>query len=222
MPKFINIHSHFYQESDELITVKNIDLGNHEVYDESIVTCSVGIHPWHISPAHLVRQFFQLEDLCKEENVIAVGEIGLDKLIEIPLELQTKVFEQQIEIADYHQKPIIIHCVRAYSELIAIKKKSGAKVPFIVHGFNKNEQILRDLVKNDFYISIGMGLLQKENPKYFLELIPSEKLFLETDMNNTAIQAIYIAVSEYLNIPIIDLQRQIETNYQTILCKKIG
>lgn len=222
MSKFIDIHTHSSKQLNEIIAVKNIDLGNDEEYDSFIPTCSVGIHPWHIFPTKLVKQFFQLEDLCKEENVVAVGEIGLDKMIETSMDLQTRVLEQQIEIADYYQKPVIIHCVRAYSELIVIKKKTKTNIPFIIHGFNKNEQILQELLKNNFYISIGVGFMQKQNALELLNLIPLEKLFLETDMNNTAIQAIYIAVSEKLNISIFEFKRLIEINYQTILCKKIG
>lgn len=222
MSKFIDIHTHALNMSAELIAVKNINLGNDEVYDKSLLACSVGIHPWHIKPSQLVKHFFQLEDLCKEENVVAVGETGLDKLIDTPIDLQIRVFEQQIEIADYHQKAIIVHCVRAYAELISIKRKSKTNVPFIIHGFNKNEQVLKDLLKYDFYISVGLTMLHNNNAKQLLDLIPTEKLFLETDVNNTAIQSIYMAVSEHLNIEIPDLQQLIEKNYQTILCKKIG
>jgi TatD DNase family protein len=182
------------------------------------VACSAGIHPWHIERTKLVQQFFLLEDLCKKENVEAVGEIGLDKSIEIDLDLQTRVFEQQIEIADYHQKPIIIHCVRAFYELIAVKKKTKSKVPFIVHGFNKNELVLEELLKNGFYISLGAALLQaNSNASQIISLIPNDKLFLETDVKDIPIQTIYLAAAELLGLEIADLKTIIYNNYKNII-----
>jgi TatD DNase family protein len=182
-----------------------------------LTACSAGIHPWHIERAKLVQQFFLLEDLCKKENVKAVGEIGLDKSIEIDLDLQTRVFEQQIEIADYHQKPIIIHCVRAFYELITLKKKTKSQVPFIVHGFNKNEMVLEELLKNGFYISLGAALLQANSKaRQVIKFIPKEKLFLETDVKDIPIQDIYLAAAEILKIEIIDLQVIIQNNYNNL------
>jgi TatD DNase family protein len=175
----------------------------------------VGIHPWHIDTKQLIGQFFLLEDLCKKENVKAIGEIGLDKSIEIPLELQTRVFEQQIEIADYHQKPIIIHCVRAFYELISIKKRIKTQIPFIIHGFNKNEQVLEELIKNGFYISLGAALLQPEsNASQVISLIPSDKLFLETDVKDLPIQQIFLAAADKLQIEMSTLKSTINNNYQ--------
>ena len=51
-----------------------------------------------------------------------------------------------------NNKPVVIHCVKAYNELILLKKKLKPKVPWVVHGFNQNEQILNALLKNDFFI----------------------------------------------------------------------
>jgi TatD DNase family protein len=138
----------------------------------------------------------------------------LDKSIEIPLELQTRVFEQQIEIADYHQKPIVIHCVRAFYELIAIKKRVKTQMPFVVHGFNKNEQVLEELLKNGFYISLGAALLRAEsNASQVISLIPSERLFLETDVKDLPIQEVYLAAADRLQIEMSTLKSTINHNY---------
>lgn len=184
------------------------------MWEEDLEACSVGIHPWHIDSKQLIKQFFLLEDLCKKENVKAVGEIGLDKSIEIPLELQIRVLEQQIEIADYHQKPIIIHCVSAFYELISIKKRVKTKMPFIIHGFNKKEQVLEELLKNGFNISLGAALLQAEsNASQVISLIPSERLFLETDVKDLPIQNIYLAAADRLKIEISTLKSTLNNNY---------
>jgi TatD DNase family protein len=212
---FIDIHTHKNVNNDEVRSLFNVNIASKETWDEDFEVCSVGIHPWHIDTKQLIAQFFLLEDLCKKENVKAIGEIGLDKSIEIPLELQTRVFEQQIEIADYHQKPIIIHCVRAFYELISIKKRVKTQMPFIVHGFNKNEQVLEELLKNGFYISLGAALLQPEsNASQVISLIPADKLFLETDVKDLPIQQIFLAAADKLQIEISTLKSTINNNYQ--------
>jgi TatD DNase family protein len=158
-----------------------------------------------------------MEDLAKKENVVAIGEIGLDKMIETPLDLQIKVLEQQIEIADFYQKPVIIHCVRAFSELIAAKKKMKSDIPFILHGFNKNEQVLAELLQNGFHISLGTALLQADsNAAKALKLIPKDKLFLETDVKDTPIQGVFLAAANILNIEIEALKEIIYRNYTII------
>ncbi len=211
---FIDIHTHYNSTSADVISVLNINLGNGEIYDETLATCSVGVHPWHIERKYLVQHFFQIEDLAKKENVIAIGEIGLDKMVETPLALQIKVLEQQIEMADFYQKPVIIHCVRAFSELIAAKKKMKSSIPFILHGFNKNEQILSELLQNGFYISIGTALLQTDsNAAKALKLIPTNRLFLETDVKDTPIQGVFLAAANILNIEIEDLKEMVNRNF---------
>lgn len=215
--KFIDIHTHYERQTAEVLSVLNVNLGLNESYRASYEACSVGIHPWHIERTQVVQHFFQLEDICKKENAIAVGEIGLDKTIDMPIELQSRVFEQQIEIADYHQKPIIVHCVRAFSELIALRKRQKTNVPFIVHGFQKNEQILHELLRHDFYISCGASLLIQENQATrTLPLIPTERLFLETDVKNTPIEGVYIAAASILNVELDALCTQISSNFRKI------
>lgn len=215
---FINFHAHHQSNIDGVLTVVNIDLGKNESWSPLYQACSVGIHPWSIDKNTIIQHFFQLEDACKNENVVAVGEVGLDKLIDTPLTLQSKVLEQQIEIADFFNKPIIIHCIGAYYELIAIKKKLKTNISFVIHGFNKNAQVMKDLLDNGFYLSLGTALNQTGSP--LLQLvkdIPSTRLLLETDDKNSPIQGMYLVASEVLKIDIEELKLQIYDNYKRIL-----
>jgi TatD DNase family protein len=215
--KFIDIHTHFDTNSDAVTAILNVNIASNEVWDADIAACSVGIHPWHIEQSKLITQFFLLEDLCKEENVIAVGEIGLDKTIEVPLFLQQRVLEQQMEIADYHQKPIIIHCVRAFSEFLAVLNRSKINIPIIIHGFNKNEQVAKSLLAKGCYLSLGSALLQEDaNAANVISTIPSEQLFLETDVKQIDIATIYAAAAQKLKIDINDLKSNIYKNYKKI------
>jgi TatD DNase family protein len=159
---------------------------------------SIGIHPWYIQDWKV--QLSEIEKLAASKNVIAIGECGLDRLIELPIEEQLPIFEAQVQLAETHNKPVIIHCVKAHNDLISWKKQRKTTVPLIVHGFNNNAQILEQLLKNGFDISLGAALLNpNSNASKIIQSIPFERLFLETDDSTASIEDIYKAATERLN-----------------------
>ena len=83
----------------------------------------------------------------KDEYCIAIGECGVDRAIETSIELQQTIFEQQIELAEQVQKPLIIHCVKAFDILLFLKKKYKITVPIIVHGYKNKPEQLKQLDK---------------------------------------------------------------------------
>jgi Tat protein secretion system quality control protein TatD with DNase activity len=94
--------------------------------------------------------------------VVAIGECGLDRNIDLPLDIQTSIFKRHIELAETLQKPLVIHCVRAFSELIALKKNTKSTVPWIIHGFHKKEEVFQQLLKHDFYFSFGAAMRSRQ------------------------------------------------------------
>lgn len=170
---------------------------------------SAGIHPndagWNIP-----NQFDWLEEISKHKNCVAIGECGLDGLIDVNNSIQEDVFNRQIELANERNKPLIIHCVRRFSQLIPLKKK--AKVPMIVHGFNKRKTVGEELQKHQFYLSFGKTVLHHVNLQQFVKDFPLEKLFLETDDDDFNLQELYQKVAELKGITIEELQEKIEEN----------
>lgn len=215
---FIDIHTHQVNTDENTLSVHNINIAQGENWSGATPYCSAGIHPWHIQQATLTQQLFQLENYCKKQQIIAVGEIGLDKMIDVPLPLQISVLEQQIDIAVQYNKPIIIHCVRAFSEFIAMKKRLKPVVPFIIHGFNKNQMVANELLAADCYLSLGAALLQPQrNAAKIIKDIPLDRLFLETDtQKHISIQQIYTQAAEYLAMDMPLLQQKIYENFNKI------
>lgn len=184
---------------------------------------SVGMHPWYLNKATLEADKAQMEALLNEPNALLIGECGLDRLCKVPFTLQEEVFLWQITLAEKLRKPVVIHCVKAYSELIAIKKKVKPTVPFIVHGFNANEQICKQLLQHGFYLSLGAALLNdKSNAYRLLSIIPKKYLFLETDDTNCTISSIFARTSELLAIEVEDLQEIILQNFISVSKNRIG
>lgn len=209
---YIDVHTHTLKESNA-IQVYNQPIG--DSFQTNL--CSVGIHPWHIDVTNINNQLEQLEILLHQQTVIALGECGLDKLIDLPIATQETVFKAQILLAEKHNKPLIIHCVRAFDDLLRIRKEMKITVPMIVHGYNNNKEIAQQLLKSGCYFSFGKALLSHEsNASKVISLIPSDKLFLETDSSDTTIENIYTAASSLLKLEIDALKKIISTNFKNV------
>ena len=184
------------------------------ITDFSSKNISIGLHPWKIEVENWVNQLEKVEQFAQNQNVVAIGECGLDRMIEIPMEVQKIVFEAQVKLAEKTQIPVIIHCVRAFDELLAWKKKSKVAVPLVVHGFNNNIETAQQLIKHGFYLSFGAALLNpNSNAEKIITQIPIEKIFLETDTKPIAIEGVYEAAAERLNIETEKLHEQIMKNW---------
>ena len=79
---------------------------------------SAGLHPWHIGKVDPDNCLLAIEKATVHENLLAIGECGLDRSVEEAFAVQELYFKRQIEIAEKYHKPLIIHCVRAYPDLI--------------------------------------------------------------------------------------------------------
>lgn len=219
----INIHTHLPELQTNTQSVFNLTIPESEDELDSFLQeipntlLSAGIHPWYISETNQKLQLEKLRQLAHNQSVKLIGECGLDRLKGSPLPLQEVVFIKQIRIAEEAKKPIIIHCVKCFNELISIKKIVRPKVPLIVHGFNNNLQIAQALLERGFYISLGAALLHDHsNASKVLSIIPLEKLFLETDDKEITIEKIYDNASILLNIQQNQLEDAIFANYLEI------
>ena len=210
---FINIHTHKISDTDVLIlNVSDIVFLNpHQQY------VSIGLHPWTIKKVDADKTLELIKERSKDINVVAIGECGLDKVIDVDIHLQKKLFKEQITIAEQVRKPIIIHCVKAFDELIRIKREMKITVPLIVHGYNNNIQIANELIRNGFYLSLGKALLKEEsNASKVISIIPVEYLFLETDDSDFTIKEVYEAAARHLQRDVESLKEIIYNNYSRI------
>ncbi len=153
----------------------------------------------------------QLKRISINKNVLAIGECGLDKICDVDLDLQQEVFVQQIELANAIGKPIIIHCVRAYEEVLMLLKKEKASVPVIFHGFNKNKIIADKIIANGYYLSFGKAL-QKPQTAAIISGVPADRIFLETDDADISIEEIYHLAASACSIDEASLILQIQKN----------
>jgi TatD DNase family protein len=195
---------------------KNVKNGIYNLDIEQIPSdfpYSIGIHPKDID-VNIIDSQFQWMNGTMLKNCFAIGECGLDSFVEIDQKIQENVFLRQIKLANEVKKPIIIHCVRKFYEVISFKKY--AEQPMIIHGFNKKEGIAKDLLKNNFYLSFGKAVLYNLSLQNTLKITPLNKIFLETDNDDFNIKELYLKVSELKEISLENLNKQILENLETI------
>ncbi len=213
---FIDIHTHRQEPCNNAII--NCPLDKIEDFIEQFPkqVISIGLHPWDIG-ADNEKAIQLLSNAATLSQVIAIGETGLDKTCKTPFEQQKEIFLTQIKIAEEVQKPLLIHCVKAYEELIAVKKEQNPTKAWIIHSFRGKKELAQQLIKQGFYLSFGKGI---EHLQETIISIPMNKIFLETDDSEASIEEIYQKAAQLININIKDLIYQINQNYHHIFnCK---
>jgi TatD DNase family protein len=210
--QFFNLHTHHFTNQPEVVELVN---QYPQEFDASIPFYSIGIHPWYIDEKTLEKDLEIIESKLQQEKCLAIGECGLDKRIEIPLDLQQSVFEKQLILAEKYQKPVVIHCVAAFQEVIKIKKRLNITVPMLIHGFSKNEQVAKQLIDAGFYISFGKYLLRNPELESVFKSVPNDRFFLETDTIEEGIREVYTLAAKYKKIELSELQEIVNKNYNT-------
>ena len=133
--QFYNLHTHKFTNNPSVLELVNQYPWE---FNDGIPQYSIGIHPWYIKEERLESDLKTIAEKLQLKECFALGECGLDKRIEVPIGLQIEVFEKQIALAEQYQKPLVLHLVAAFDELIEIKKRLKISVPIIIHGFSKN------------------------------------------------------------------------------------
>lgn len=215
--KYINLHTHHFTNNNDVIEIVNRYPNE---LCENINNFSIGIHPWHINENTFETNLKLIEQKINLPNCMAIGECGLDKRIDIPLSLQTDIFELHLLLAEKHNKPVIIHCVAAFNELIAIKNKLKLTIPLIIHGFSKNENVAKSLLDAGFYISFGKYLMTNPTLAEVLFKIPKDKFFLETDSSDFKIEDVYNKAASIKGILPEEVKSIIQKNFELVFNKK--
>ena len=130
-----------------------------------------------------------------------MGECGLDKHSTATIATQTAFFIDQITISEQLEKPLIIHCVGCFNEVLRIKKEIKPVQPWIIHGFRGKPQLAKQLLRAGFYLSYGEHFNAES-----VKITPLGKLMIETDESTKNIADIYQAISDSKSIDIDQLK----------------
>lgn len=215
---FIDIHTHKPEIADNSVTVRNLSPGEAIPAFTGENFYSVGLHPWRIgTETEDNERMLMMEDALEFDHVIFVGECGLDKLAEAGFEEQMRAFEAQTFMAEEYRKPLIIHCVKAWNEIVELHKNKKPTIPWIFHGYNGSVQLTQQLSGKNIFFSFG-ELLLRENAKAVksFKILPLENIVFETDESDFPVEKIYRRGAELKNISVEKLKEAVWKNFNRI------
>jgi len=213
---YIDVHTHHSLQVDGVISVLNCFPEQLIDSNHSGRPVSIGLHPWHAGNENTDTLLDLVRKWAEKEHVLAIGEIGLDRVCSTPLTIQEKYFLQQIEIAERLNKAIVIHCVRSFPELLVIKKRTKASTPWLIHGFRGNKHIAESLLNQNCFLSFGEALLFDQKLQVLFKTIPLNHIFLETDESKHSIIEIYQKAAELKEVQVLSLKRSLLNNYKAV------
>lgn len=211
--KYFNLHTHQYTNQPDVLELVN---QYPQEFDALIPFYSIGIHPLFIDQDRLESDLKVVNEKLALPECLALGECGLDKRAETQFEVQQLVFERQLTLAEKYNKPVVIHCVAAFQELIEIKKRLKITVPMVIHGFSKKEELAKQLIDNGLYLSFGKNLMRFPELESVFKSIPNDKFFLETDTIEEGIREVYALATKYKGLELNELQEIVNKNYNKI------
>lgn len=205
---FVNLHTHI--QHDDCVEVVSYEIGSGKPFPAASYV-SAGIHPWDVGNADIDKAV----KFLKTVNISAIGEIGLDFLRDTDRGKQSDVFKAQLEVAEVRNLPVIVHCVRAYSE--AIKTLSEYRLKAVIfHGYTGSPEQTSIVINKGYYVSLGTRSLQSSKTIESIRQIPLDRLFTETDISTTSIETIYSDISAIKNIDVEELKNAVYNNFKKI------
>lgn len=180
----IDIHSHDYNRVDSAI----INISPEEDIRPGAYY-SMGIHPWN-TPIVTQSMLDALASKAHNKQIVAIGETGLDALRGGDIATQIELFKFHILLSEQLEKPLIIHAVKTFPQVIKLKQELKPRQPWIIHGFRGQPELAQELLRHGFYLSLG----EKFN-KETASIIPSDRLFFESDESTLPIEKIIARIN---------------------------
>lgn len=220
---FIDVHCHldsnYYNDIDKVINNAKKNNVNKLIYNgcnkksnkEVIrlinkydsVYGAVGYHPTELDDVN-EKDYELLESLLSNKKIVAIGEIGLDyHYPDTNKEKQKYAFRRQLELAEKHNIPVIVHNRDAIQDTFDIMSEYNIKG--VIHCFSGSVEMAKEFIKKGFLISVG-GIITFKNAKNIIEVIKNIDLsyiLLETDSPYLTPEPFRKEQNEPMYIPII-------------------
>jgi TatD DNase family protein len=211
---FIDIHVHGGMPGSGIFILESLMAHEGKLpVDIPGVAYTYGIHPWFLTEENHKELIDSVRNTVTDTEILAIGEAGFDRVRGPSIELQRIVFEEQIAISEELHKPVVIHCVRAWDEILSVQKKLKPKMPWLIHGFRGNLELATQLLSKGMFLSFWFGFVLRPESGYLLKNLPSGRIFLETDGADVDIKNIYNKVATDLDIPVVELKSLIFNNF---------
>ena len=187
------IHNHIKDYPDKNV----LDIGTDEKEAANVPLFSTGIHPKLIDNT-FDEKFKIVSHLASLPNCAAIGECGIDVFSSATVSEQKEAFIKHLNLAQQYNKPVIIHCVRAYSDIISALNATRFSQPLVMHSYNGNIQTTQQLIRREnIYFSFSDKCLTPNcSASKSLDIIPLERIMIETDNSSSPLKPIISLIAE--------------------------
>lgn len=179
--KYCGIREFWFPAINSKYHLAMVDLKNQY---KNLIQLMIGLHPCYVNFSTFEYELIKVIDFLKYNEVIAIGEIGIDLYYNnSTFEIQKIVFLEQIKLAIAKKKPIIIHARQSFKEILCILQSECSNLlKGIFHCFSGTLFDAKAIIELGFLIGIN-GLITFKNVHIdqFLNKIPIEYIVLETD-----------------------------------------
>lgn len=207
MKRPIDIHAHYSPEKLDGRAVISLSVGRENPSPQELLqqhpdlSFSIGLHPWEVEADWEERILRSVAPLVHHPQVVAVGEAGLDRLRGGKWEWQVGAFRLQAQLAAEAGLPLVVHCVKAFEELVSLYKSDFKGEQWIIHGFRGKAEQAGQLLRQGFSLSFGEHYHEEA-----LRLCPPDRLFIETDESRTDIGQLYARAARIRGVTVGELQ----------------
>ena len=159
----------------------------HLFKDHKNIHTIAGLHPWFISklerPDNITEFQTALRNFIINHQSIAIGECGLDKMIDEAFSTQIALFKAQLDIANELDLPIVIHHRKTHQETLQLLKAAKPSKGGVIHAFSGSYDIAKQYCDLGFKLGIGGTITypRANKTREAIKKLPLEALLLETD-----------------------------------------
>jgi len=189
-----NLWRECQQKSIKYLLIPGVEPGQWQTVQTMVekysgMLMAAGIHPWWSESAVLPLDE-QWLSILQEPYCVAIGECGLDAVIETPLEKQQQLFERHVQMAVDLSKPLIIHVRQTHQQTLQLLKKYRPSCGGVIHGFTGSQELAMQYWRMGFYLGIGGSITypRANKTRTMAKEMPLEALLLETDAPDMPLQ----------------------------------
>lgn len=142
-----------------------------------------GIHPWHATSAN-DGWISRLRQRLLADPAASIGECGLDLWISEPsLAIQLPVFQSQLDLARELDRPVSVHCLKAWGPMLDLLERTTPSAGFLMHSYGGSIEMARRLLNSGARFSFSGYFLheRKAAVREVFRKLPLERILLETD-----------------------------------------
>jgi TatD DNase family protein len=211
--RYIDFHTHRGAGGADRVAIRNIMSGEEIPEDFAANTLfSAGIHPWKLTSDNLRWLKTELILSVAHPHVLMIGEAGFDRLKGPSWAIQNEAFIFQAVMAEEMHKPMIIHCVRGWEELLRARRELKPATTWVIHGFKGKQSLAATLAEEGFWFSLGFHGLKKE----ILDTVSHRIILLETDDSRVSIEDVYGRFSEEAQYDLNTASDLIRNNFNNL------